>query len=227
MALANDSRLRARRLGVDVGPRPGRADRARARGRDGVDQRPHVQPRRVPVLVGRGQGVGARPDPLEVRPVRVRQRQAPRVGALAIVRDPWWHPYDETLGRALRQHGHDPVRPAVDPARARCKRGLWPLLKLGAPDRRREPSGSALASGRAVSARALYRFADDPGSAFLGTRHRTGSDLSGRDRHRDLRRCPPRPTRARNASASSARGSATSRACAACSRRRSTSPACG
>ena len=48
----------------------------------GVDQRPHVQPRRLPVLVGRGQGVRARPHPLQVRPVRVRQRQAAGLGAL-------------------------------------------------------------------------------------------------------------------------------------------------
>ena len=82
VALANDSRVRARRVGVDDGSRQGRADRARARVRDGLDQRPHVQPRRLPVLVGRGQGVGPRPHPLQVRPVRVRQRQAARVGAL-------------------------------------------------------------------------------------------------------------------------------------------------
>ena len=39
-------------------------------------------------------------------------------------------------------------------------------------------------------------------------------------------RCPLRPMPAKSASASSAGGSATSRACATCSRRRSTSPAC-
>ena len=39
-------------------------------------------------------------------------------------------------------------------------------------------------------------------------------------------RCLPRPSQGKSASASSARGSATSRACGACSRPRSTSPAC-
>ena len=62
-------RVRPRRLGVDVGSQQGGADRARARVRDGVDQRPHVQPRRLPVLVGRGQGVGPRANAFEVRPL--------------------------------------------------------------------------------------------------------------------------------------------------------------
>jgi acyl-CoA reductase-like NAD-dependent aldehyde dehydrogenase len=48
-----------------------------------------------------------------------------------VVRDPWWHPYDETLGNALRStatilYG----RPSI---RARALRdGFTPLLKLGA-----------------------------------------------------------------------------------------------
>ena len=69
VALANDSRVRPRRLGVDARPRQGRADRARNRVRDGVDQRPHVQPRRLPVLVGRREGIGPGPHALEVRPL--------------------------------------------------------------------------------------------------------------------------------------------------------------
>jgi acyl-CoA reductase-like NAD-dependent aldehyde dehydrogenase len=48
-----------------------------------------------------------------------------------VLRDPWWHPYDQTLGRALRQsatilYGRPSIR-----ARA-LKEGLAPLLKLGA-----------------------------------------------------------------------------------------------
>jgi acyl-CoA reductase-like NAD-dependent aldehyde dehydrogenase len=54
-----------------------------------------------------------------------------RVWEPSKVRNPWWHPYDETLGRALRQaavvlYG----RPSI---RARALRdGAGPLLKLGA-----------------------------------------------------------------------------------------------
>jgi acyl-CoA reductase-like NAD-dependent aldehyde dehydrogenase len=44
-------------------------------------------------------------------------------------RDPWWHPYDETLGRALRQtarvlYGRPSIRPAA------LWDGIGPLLKL-------------------------------------------------------------------------------------------------
>ena len=52
--------LRPRRLGLDEGPRQGRADGAADRVRDGVDQRPLLHPRRLPVLVGRRQGIRAR-----------------------------------------------------------------------------------------------------------------------------------------------------------------------
>jgi acyl-CoA reductase-like NAD-dependent aldehyde dehydrogenase len=46
-------------------------------------------------------------------------------------RDPWWHPYDETLGRALRQaatvlYGRPSIRASA------LKDGVGPLLKLGA-----------------------------------------------------------------------------------------------
>ncbi len=60
-------RLRARRLGLDPRPGEGRADRAPDRVGDGVDQRPLLLARRRAVLVGRGQGLGARPLALEVR----------------------------------------------------------------------------------------------------------------------------------------------------------------
>ena len=54
-----------------------------------------------------------------------------RVWEPSTVRDPWWHPYDETLGRALRQtasilYGRPSIR--VGALRA----GAAPLLKLGA-----------------------------------------------------------------------------------------------
>jgi acyl-CoA reductase-like NAD-dependent aldehyde dehydrogenase len=48
-----------------------------------------------------------------------------------VVRDPWWHPYDETLGKALRQSATILYgRPSI---RAQALRdGIAPLLKLGA-----------------------------------------------------------------------------------------------
>ena len=47
------------------------------------------------------------------------------------MRDPWWHPYDETLGRALTStatilYGRPSIR-----ARA-LREGIVPLLRLGA-----------------------------------------------------------------------------------------------
>jgi len=47
------------------------------------------------------------------------------------VRDPWWHPYDETLGRALKQtarilYGRPSIRAAA------LRDGLGPLMRLGA-----------------------------------------------------------------------------------------------
>ena len=63
------------------GPGQGRADRAADRVRDGLDQRPFVHARRLPVLLGRGEGIGTRALPLQVRLLRVRGRQARLVGA--------------------------------------------------------------------------------------------------------------------------------------------------
>ncbi len=53
-----------------------------------------------------------------------------RVWEGSVVRDPWWHPYDETLGKALRQtatilYGRPSIRAAA------LRDGLGPLLKLG------------------------------------------------------------------------------------------------
>jgi acyl-CoA reductase-like NAD-dependent aldehyde dehydrogenase len=54
-----------------------------------------------------------------------------RVWEPSAVRDPWWYPYDETLGRALKQtavilYGRPSIRAAA------LKDGAAPLLKLGA-----------------------------------------------------------------------------------------------
>ncbi|MGI8903932.1 MAG: aldehyde dehydrogenase family protein [Solirubrobacteraceae bacterium] len=53
-----------------------------------------------------------------------------RVWEPSRIRDPWWHPYDETLGKALRQTARILYgRPSI---RARALReGLGPLLRLG------------------------------------------------------------------------------------------------
>ena len=53
-----------------------------------------------------------------------------RVWEPSTIRDPWWHPYDETLGRALRQtaeilYGRPSIRAAA------LRDGAMPLLKLG------------------------------------------------------------------------------------------------
>ena len=75
--------VRPRRVGLDEGPRQGRADGAPDRVRHGVDQRPLLHARRLPVLVGRRQGVRPRPLALEVRLLRVRRRQAASPGSRA------------------------------------------------------------------------------------------------------------------------------------------------
>jgi acyl-CoA reductase-like NAD-dependent aldehyde dehydrogenase len=54
-----------------------------------------------------------------------------RVWEPSAVRDAWWHPYDETLGKALREtatilYGRPSIRAGA------LKNGLEPLLKLGA-----------------------------------------------------------------------------------------------
>jgi succinate-semialdehyde dehydrogenase/glutarate-semialdehyde dehydrogenase len=53
-----------------------------------------------------------------------------RVWEPSTLRDPWWHPYDETLGRALRQtaailYGRPSIRAAA------LRSGARPLLRLG------------------------------------------------------------------------------------------------
>jgi hypothetical protein len=53
-----------------------------------------------------------------------------RVWESSALRNPWWHPYDETLGRALKQtavilYGRPSIRAAA------LRAGAAPLLKLG------------------------------------------------------------------------------------------------
>jgi len=54
-----------------------------------------------------------------------------RVWEGSTVRDPWWHPYDETLGKALRQTANLLYGPASVRGRA-LRDGAVPLTKLGA-----------------------------------------------------------------------------------------------
>jgi acyl-CoA reductase-like NAD-dependent aldehyde dehydrogenase len=54
-----------------------------------------------------------------------------RVWEGSAVRDPWWHPYDETLGRALRQSAKLLYGPASERAEA-LREGAVPLMKVGA-----------------------------------------------------------------------------------------------
>ena len=69
-------RVRPGRLGLDRRPGQGGAHGPPDRDRHGLGQRPHVHPRRGLVLLGRRQELGSRPLPLQVRAVRVRERQA-------------------------------------------------------------------------------------------------------------------------------------------------------
>ena len=123
--LANDSRVRPRRLGVDARPRQGRADRAADRVRHGLDQRSLLHARRLPVLMGRREGIRPRPLPLEVRLLRVREHQDGLVGAVADARH-----LVAPLRRGARQgdprlrrllYGRDGKRKQRLCARARCR----------------------------------------------------------------------------------------------------------
>ena len=48
----------------------------------------------------------------------------------SVVRDPWWHPYDETLGKALRATAKLLYGRAPDRAGA-LRDGAGPLARLG------------------------------------------------------------------------------------------------
>jgi acyl-CoA reductase-like NAD-dependent aldehyde dehydrogenase len=54
-----------------------------------------------------------------------------RVWEGSAVRDPWWHPYDETLGKALRETASLLYGPASERGRA-LRDGFAPLTRLGA-----------------------------------------------------------------------------------------------
>ena len=102
--------------------------------------------------------------------------------------------------RARRRRASSPSSPR--PARARCS---------GSRSIRRAPPASSAGRPRSASPTAC-------GSRWTRSADRRSAVTT-------LYPCPPRPTPARSASASSARGSATSPACATCWRRPSTSPA--
>jgi hypothetical protein len=54
-----------------------------------------------------------------------------RVWEPSAIRDPWWHPYDQTLGKALRQTSQVLYgRPSIRASALRA--GAAPLLKVGA-----------------------------------------------------------------------------------------------
>ena len=79
--LANDSRVRARGIDLDQGPREGRAHGTPDRVGDGVDQRPLLLARRLRLCLGRSQGLRPGSLALQVRLLRVREHQAARLGA--------------------------------------------------------------------------------------------------------------------------------------------------
>src|ERR1019366_3473584 len=91
------------------------------------------------------------------------------------LRDPWWHPYDETLGKALRQtaavlYGRPSIRAGA------LRAGAAPLLKLGgrgAPARCPPPpstltqrclSGSRALAAQPSPARSSTALDSGPGS---------------------------------------------------------------
>ena len=125
-------RVRAGRLGVDARPRQGRADRAPDRVRHGLDQRPHVLARRMPVRLGRRQGLRPRPLALEVRLLRVREHQAARLGAVAHAQL-----LVAPLRRVARQGDRRLRAAALRPRRRQAQgtaRGRWPADEVGGQD---------------------------------------------------------------------------------------------
>ena len=100
----------------------------------GVDQRPHVQPRGLPVRLGRGQGLRPGSHPLEVRAVRVRERQAPHVGGFGAAR-PVVASVRRDAGRGVPRHREAAVRTRVR-ARRRAAR------RCGTADAAGQPAGA-------------------------------------------------------------------------------------
>jgi hypothetical protein len=54
-----------------------------------------------------------------------------RVWEGSALRDPWWHPYDETVGKAFRQSAKLLYGPVGERGRA-LRDGFVPLTRLGA-----------------------------------------------------------------------------------------------
>ena len=194
-------RLRARRLGLDGRPLPRHAHRARAARRDGLAQRPPARADGLARPVGRGRGRRPRAHARRGRAARVRAGEADHVG-------PASHP--RSVVGAVRRHDQ--------PRRGAPSRGCAPAAR-----------STASAPGAPASCRSRgWSRARSGAGCRASRRHRRRGDqpLPGaRGRPTTLQTCPPRPTQARSASASSARGSATRAACRGCSTPRSTSPA--
>ena len=72
--------VRPRRVGVDGRPLQGRAHRARAAGRDGVDERPPRRAQRAAGAVGRRQGLGHRPRARRDRAAHLRRAEGRHLG---------------------------------------------------------------------------------------------------------------------------------------------------
>ena len=149
VALANDSDFG---LGASVWT----ADRAKGEriaheleAGHGLDQRPHVQPRGLSVRVGWCQGLGpgrthSKFGLYECVNVKLR------VWEPSTMRDPWWHPYDETLGKAFRQSAKLLYGPAASRGRA-LRDGAVPLTRVGARLARGAISASASGLWRSTS----------------------------------------------------------------------------
>ena len=121
-----------------------------------------------------------------------------RVWEGSAMRDPWWHPYDETLGKAMR-------------STAQLLYGLGGDPRAGAARRRRFRWRGWVAAWR--------RTVGDRANRYVAPAPKSASDTL-------VERCLPRPIAGKECVCQLRRGSATSPACRACSRRRSTSPAC-